>query len=99
MLINDNICNIELSGGVHIIRAMRTPKIICIVVIVALVAWPAMALADGPVEVREYGAGRDGYLPKSGGYSVSWSALFIGLLSMAVVLAPAFKNARRTHLD
>lgn len=79
---------------------MRTPTIIYIIVIVALVAWPAMALADGPVELREFGAGRDGYMAEdSGQYSVPWMALFIGLLSVAVVLAPAFKNARRTHLD
>ncbi len=79
---------------------MRTPKIIYIIVIVALVAWPAMALADGPVELKEFVAGRDGYLPdESGQYSVPWMALLIGLLSVAVVLAPAFKNARRTHLD
>ena len=75
------------------------PKIICIIVIVALVAWPAMALAEGPVEVKEFASGRDGYLPRDGRYSVPWMALLIGLLSIAVVVAPAFKNARRTHLD
>jgi len=30
---------------------------------------------------------------------VPWIGLAFGLLSVAVILAPAFKSARRTHLN
>ena len=65
------------------------------------------ALADEQVvpspedvmEVTEFAPGRDGYLPKEGSYSPPWMGLAFGLLSVAVILATAFKSARRTHLD
>ena len=86
-----------------------------IAAVAALPAWPVAALADDEaiaaaddeavaspedvIEVMEFAPGRDGYLPKGGAYSAPWMGLAFGLLAVAVILAPAFKSARRTHLN
>jgi len=58
-----------------------------------------VASPEDVMEVMEFAPGRDGYLPKEGSYSPPWMGLVFGLLSVAVILATAFKSARRTHLD
>ena len=58
-----------------------------------------IASPEDVMEVMEFAPGRDGYLPKEGSYSPPWMGLVFGLLSVAVILATAFKSARRTHLD
>lgn len=58
-----------------------------------------VASPEDVMEVIEFAPGRDGYLPKEGSYSPPWMGLAFGLLSVAVILATAFKSARRTHLD
>ena len=58
-----------------------------------------VASPEDVIEVMEFAPGRDGYLPKGGAYSAPWMGLAFGLLAVAVILAPAFKSARRTHLN
>jgi hypothetical protein len=62
----------------------------------SLLVLPAVAKA---VETMVYSVGEDGYLPPSGNYSPPWVAVLTALLAVIVILAPAFKNSRRTHLD
>jgi len=58
-----------------------------------------VASPEDVIEVMEFAPGRDGYLPKGGSYSPPWMGLAFGLLSVGLILAPAFKSARRTHLN
>ena len=79
---------------------MRSLDILCIIAAVAVsLAWPIVASADDQLEVVDFGPGQDGYLPDEGSHSPPWMGLAFGLLALAVILAPAFKNARRTHLN
>ena len=68
-------------------------------IVIVLVAWPVIALANDAIDSEEIASGRDGYRPSDTPHSLPWLAIFLGMLSIVVILAPAFKNARRTHLD
>jgi len=79
---------------------MRTSSVICIIAaVVAFLAWPIAAIASDDIEVREFGTGKDGYWPVEGRYSPPWIAILFGPVLVVLVLAPAFKDARRSHLN
>lgn len=79
---------------------MRILNILGVAAILAvLIAWPVIALASDAIDSEEIAPGRDGYRPPDTPHSLPWLAIFLGMLSIVVILAPAFKNARRTHLD
>ena len=79
---------------------MRTSRVICIIVtVVAFLAWPIAAVAGDDIELMEFGAGKDGYWPAEGRYSPPWVAILFGPILVVLVLAPAFKDARRSHLN
>jgi len=70
-----------------------------IVMIAALLIWPIVASADDVIDSKEFSPGQDGHLVPDDRVPLPWVAIFLGLLSIVVILAPAFKDARRTHLD
>ena len=73
---------------------------ICLIVAAALLlVGPVAALAGDAGDVKEFRPGRDGYMPKEARYQPPWVAIAFGLIAPAAILAPAFKSARRTHLN
>lgn len=73
------------------------------VIVVVLVTAPVMGDEKDkdipPFRVVTFEVRADGYWPKDPDPSPAWLSYLYGLVAVAVILAPAFKNARRTHLD
>ena len=78
-------------------------RITTLLVIAAVIAAaPCLAWAQDevpPYEAREFAPGKDGYWPADTDFSASWMGYLYVLVAAALVLVPAFKASRRTHLD
>ena len=81
-------------------------RITTLLVIAAVIgAAPCLTWADDevpPYEAREFAnpqPGQDGYWPADPDFSASWLGYLYVLVAAALILLPAFKTSRRTHLD
>ena len=72
---------------------------------VAIMAAPCVAQDDDEappfvsMEYDPYEGMNDGYLPQKPDFAQAWLAYVYLLLAGGLVMAPAFKSSRRTHLD
>ncbi|MHC4562613.1 MAG: hypothetical protein ACYS8X_07570 [Planctomycetota bacterium] len=89
---------------------MMMTRIVCVLLVVGLAGGAAFAQAaddDQPVDplvVQPVGYDRgdvnDGLAPREKvATSPAWWAYVLAVVATAVVLAPVFKDARRSHLD
>jgi hypothetical protein len=89
---------------------MKMTRTFCLLLVLCLVGSAAIAQAtknDKPVEPLvvqpvgyEKGDVNDGFAPKEKvASSPAWLGYVLAVVAIGVVLAPVFKNARRSHLD
>ncbi|HDZ20050.1 hypothetical protein LCGC14_0095800 [marine sediment metagenome] len=72
-------------------------------IVVVLLTAPVMGANKDkdipPFRVMAFEVRMDGYWPRDPDPSPAWLSYLYGPLAVVVILAPAFRNSRRTHLD